>query len=631
MLAIVRDLFINKANGQIEPLATSLTNIAQPNAPDYVSRDVFTQRIWFCDPGPSIYQPLQANPIDAGDSIVFDGKPASDPTAADALFSATDFEEVQIGVPLASIAIPSGQGGAGYSGTLSVAITGGGGSGATATATASGGVITAIVLTNPGSGYTSLPTVEVTGSTGGAGCTPVATLDGLVQTYYEATCDLTPDNLAAAIAATGNGQLQIVCGVQVQNAGNTARLTYVFAGIVQATPWTGAEGAPATGDPPYPPPASILVTGDLATEAAAQAGTDNATVMTPLRTAQAIAALADAAGAAAAAQAAAVAAAEAASLQKSANLSDLANAATARGNLGLGTAATMASGAFDAAGAAAAAQAAAEAACATSAQGAEADALTAAFAASPIQPVSAIATVFARLLDGSYNLSGNGHLDLSGLGLTAIDPGLIVQWLVQAIQYDGGDGQTIDLSGNALSLEVEDSILAALLANSATSGGSYSINLSGGSNASLSTPMSATLAMPATPVPYQDEAFFRVSNGSPYSPINLLAAIDFDSSIPLSGSNVQYSDGNNTVYLGIADSPSQEALAAELASLCSGFSTTVIDNGDGTVSISDANAADLPFGMNDYGSGIVASDVDNGGYDANATTLVSNGVTINSN
>ncbi len=51
-------------------------------------------------------------------------------------------------------------GGSGYT-TPAVIITGGGGSGATATARVSNGVIFGIVLTNPGSGYTSSPTVSI--------------------------------------------------------------------------------------------------------------------------------------------------------------------------------------------------------------------------------------------------------------------------------------------------------------------------------------------------------------------------------------------------------------------------------------------------------------------------------------
>jgi hypothetical protein len=52
-------------------------------------------------------------------------------------------------------------GGSGYVSIPGVQITGGGGSGAQATATVSNGIVTAIVVTNAGYGYTSLPTIQI--------------------------------------------------------------------------------------------------------------------------------------------------------------------------------------------------------------------------------------------------------------------------------------------------------------------------------------------------------------------------------------------------------------------------------------------------------------------------------------
>ena len=67
------------------------------------------------------------------------------------------------------------RGGTGYTTAPTVAITGGGGTGATATATVSAGVITGVTITNPGSGYTGTPTVAFTGAgTGGAATAVVA-------------------------------------------------------------------------------------------------------------------------------------------------------------------------------------------------------------------------------------------------------------------------------------------------------------------------------------------------------------------------------------------------------------------------------------------------------------------------
>ncbi len=56
--------------------------------------------------------------------------------------------------------------GTGYSSAPTISISGGGGSNATATATVSGGSITAISITNAGTGYTSYPTVTISGGGG---------------------------------------------------------------------------------------------------------------------------------------------------------------------------------------------------------------------------------------------------------------------------------------------------------------------------------------------------------------------------------------------------------------------------------------------------------------------------------
>jgi hypothetical protein len=76
--------------------------------------------------------------------------------------------------------IAMGPGGIGYVSPV-VTITGGGGTGATAAATMSGGVITGIQLINPGSGFTTPPTVTITDAGGnGSGATATATILGTV-------------------------------------------------------------------------------------------------------------------------------------------------------------------------------------------------------------------------------------------------------------------------------------------------------------------------------------------------------------------------------------------------------------------------------------------------------------------
>jgi uncharacterized repeat protein (TIGR01451 family) len=69
-----------------------------------------------------------------------------------------------------------GSGGSGYGIAPGISFSGGGGTGAAAIATVSGGVITAITVTNPGSGYTSVPTVIITPNGSGSGAVAEAVL-----------------------------------------------------------------------------------------------------------------------------------------------------------------------------------------------------------------------------------------------------------------------------------------------------------------------------------------------------------------------------------------------------------------------------------------------------------------------
>ncbi len=84
-------------------------------------------------------------------------------------------------IPLELSAIEVVEGGAGYTSVPTVSITGGGGTGATAEAVVAQGVVTAINLTNAGSGYTTLPAVTLSGG-GGTGAT--ATAAGQQPDFY---------------------------------------------------------------------------------------------------------------------------------------------------------------------------------------------------------------------------------------------------------------------------------------------------------------------------------------------------------------------------------------------------------------------------------------------------------------
>lgn len=70
-------------------------------------------------------------------------------------------------------------GGSGYTGTPTIAFSGGGGTGAAATAIVVSNVVTGIQLTNGGSGYTSAPTLAFSGGSGtGAAATAVISNGG---------------------------------------------------------------------------------------------------------------------------------------------------------------------------------------------------------------------------------------------------------------------------------------------------------------------------------------------------------------------------------------------------------------------------------------------------------------------
>jgi uncharacterized repeat protein (TIGR01451 family) len=119
-----------------------------------------------------------------------------------------------------------GSGGTGYT-APTITITGGGGSGATATAVVSGGIVTAINMTYPGSGYTSAPTVTITEG-GGSGATAVAVLGtGIVYsstnsspvtislTVTEGGCSVstsTQVTVTESPVITGQPQSKTVCG-----------------------------------------------------------------------------------------------------------------------------------------------------------------------------------------------------------------------------------------------------------------------------------------------------------------------------------------------------------------------------------------------------------------------------------
>jgi autotransporter-associated beta strand protein len=140
-----------------------------------------------------------------------------------------------------------------------VDIVGGGGTGATARAVVSGGVVTGIVITNPGTGYTSMPTVYIssTATAGIAGDGATANVSGIALQgialndggfdYANPTISLTGGGgtgAAASATSTANWAINANRGIQIGPNGGTlhqtAGSTLTYGGVI----------APAFGAPP---------------------------------------------------------------------------------------------------------------------------------------------------------------------------------------------------------------------------------------------------------------------------------------------------------------------------------------------------------------------------------------------
>lgn len=104
---------------------------------------------------------------------------------------------------IAAITVTAG--GSGYTSAPTVSISGGGGSGATAVATVSSGVVTSVTVTAGGSGYTSSPTITFSGG-GGSGANATASLaPGPDMGYTYAQPSIAKMNDGSWAAIFGNG------------------------------------------------------------------------------------------------------------------------------------------------------------------------------------------------------------------------------------------------------------------------------------------------------------------------------------------------------------------------------------------------------------------------------------------
>ena len=123
-----------------------------------------------------------------------------------------------------------------------VSITGGGGSGAVATATVVNGIITAVNVTNPGTGYTSAPAVAMSGGSG-AGATATATVTGVVGAINitnAGTGYTAPPAVVIAGDGTGAAATAVVSGT-ITNA------ALFLGGAGYTTPSVAISGGGGTG------------------------------------------------------------------------------------------------------------------------------------------------------------------------------------------------------------------------------------------------------------------------------------------------------------------------------------------------------------------------------------------------
>ncbi len=97
-------------------------------------------------------------------------------------------------------------GGSGFTSAPTVALTGGGGTGATATATIANGQVTSVTITNPGSGYTSAPTITFSGGGGkGAAATAIVASPKIAVTMIGFTIENGVANGGNVPAGAGGG------------------------------------------------------------------------------------------------------------------------------------------------------------------------------------------------------------------------------------------------------------------------------------------------------------------------------------------------------------------------------------------------------------------------------------------
>jgi len=139
-----------------------------------------------------------------------------------------------------------------------VSFSGGGGTGATATVTgfSADGKVTAISVGAGGTGYTSAPSVTVTGRNGGSGATATATVSGgavtgitvVNQGNYLPTLSITPPStIQVILSAPSAGGTQATARANVDSSGLVTSITVTSAGSGYTSAPTVTVLAPGTG------------------------------------------------------------------------------------------------------------------------------------------------------------------------------------------------------------------------------------------------------------------------------------------------------------------------------------------------------------------------------------------------
>jgi hypothetical protein len=141
-------------------------------------------------------------------------------------------------------------GGTGYTSAPTITLSGGGGSGAQATATVTNGVVTAITVTNQGSNYTSAPTVTISAPPVNTTATATATVNSSGQiTGFTVTKAGTGYTTAPTVTVAPPVALNVNIGAVFGTSGAwvSGGRSYAFTayqGLAQAG--QGSQGRPNT-------------------------------------------------------------------------------------------------------------------------------------------------------------------------------------------------------------------------------------------------------------------------------------------------------------------------------------------------------------------------------------------------